>query len=128
MSKSNIDRNLKLQKRAAKIILNATIETSSAEMFAKLGWATITKRQNYNKAVLTYKALNNLTPSYISDLLTPVSLTLNRMPRSSTNGSLAVFRSKTAIFDHSFSSSAPRLWNQLPESIRKLTSLNVFYV
>ena len=61
-SKSNLDRILKLQKRAARIILNATFETSSAEMFNKLGWATITKRRNYNKAVLTFKALNNLTP------------------------------------------------------------------
>ena len=42
------------------------------------------------------------------------------------HGSIAVPRSKTAMFDGSFSFSAPRLWNQLPESARKATSLNVF--
>ena len=94
-------------------------------MSIELGWASITKRHNYNKAVLTYKTLNNLTSSYISDLLPPISQTFNRMLRSSTNGSLAVPRSKTALFDRSFSSSAPKLWNQLPESVRKVTSLNV---
>ena len=38
-SKSNLDRILKLQMRAARIVLNATFETSSAEMFDKLGRA-----------------------------------------------------------------------------------------
>ena len=97
-----------------------------SDMFIELGWASITKRFNYNKAMLTYKALNNLTPYYISDLLTPISQTLNRTLRSSTNGSLAVPRSKTAMFDRSISSSAPRLWNQMPESVRKATFLNFF--
>ena len=67
----NLDRILKLQKRAARIILNAEFDTASADMFQELGWAPIKKRHNYNKAVLTYKA--NLTPSYKSDLLIPVS-------------------------------------------------------
>ena len=126
IQKKNLDRLSKLQKRAARIISNASFDTSSVQMFNELAWANITKRHYYNKAVLTYKAINNLTPSYISDLLTPVSQTLNRMLRSSTNGSLVVPRSKTAIFDRSFSSSAPRLWNQLPEPVRKSTSLYVF--
>ena len=42
-------------------------------MFNALGWPTIEKRHSYNKAVLTYKALNNLTPLYISELLIPMS-------------------------------------------------------
>ena len=125
-SRNNIERLSILQKRAARIILNADYDTASSDMFIELEWASITKRHNYNKTVLTYKALNNLTPSYISDLLAPFLQTLNRTLRSSTNGSLAVPRSKTVMFDRSFSSSAPRLWNQLPESVRKVISLNVF--
>ena len=125
-SRNNIERLSKLQKRAVRLILNADYDTASSDMFIELRWASITKRHNYNKAVLTYKVLNNLTPSYISDLLAPISQTLNHTLRSSTNGSLAVPRSKTALFDRSCSSSAPRLWNQLPESVRKVTSLNVF--
>ena len=116
--RNNIERLSKPQKRATWIILNADYDTASSEMAIELGWASITKRL-YDKAVLTYKVLSNLTPSYISDLLAPISQTLNRTLRSSTNGSLAVPRSKTAMFNRSFSSSAPRLWNQLPESVRK---------
>ena len=62
---------------------------------------SVSGRCNYNKAVLTYKALNKLTPSYISDLLKPVSETSTRQLRSSENGSLAVPRSRTALYDKS---------------------------
>ena len=125
-SKSNLERLPKLQKRAARIILNVPYDTASSVMFNALGWPTIEKRHSYNKAVLTYKALNNLTPLYITELLIPMSQTHNRALRSTSNGSLAVPRSKTAIFDGSFSCTAPRLWNQLPEVTKKAPSLSCF--
>ena len=77
-------------------------------------------------SVLVYKALNNLTPAYISDLLTPISQSHNRTLKSTTSGSLAVPRSKKAMYDGSFSSSAPWLWNTLPESVKKSASLKDF--
>ena len=64
-STANIERISMLQKRAARIILNADCDTPSEYMFYALGWQTIKKRHIYNKAVIIYKALNNLTPSYI---------------------------------------------------------------
>ena len=59
-SKANIERLSKLQKRTARIILKADIDTPSSEMV--LGWSTIANCFNYYKAVLSYKALNELTP------------------------------------------------------------------
>ena len=47
-------------------------------MFNALGWPTIEKRYSFKKAVLTYNALNNLTPLYISELLIPMSQTHNQ--------------------------------------------------
>ena len=85
-SRSNLERLSKLQKRAARIILNAPYDTASSNMFNALGWSTIEKRHSYNKAVLTYKAVNNLTPLYITEQLIPMTHTL----RSSSNGSLVV--------------------------------------
>ena len=105
---------------------NAPYDTVSSVMFNSLGWPTIEKRHTYNKAVLTYKALNNLTPLYITELLIPMSQTHNRTLRSTSNGTLAVPRSKPAIFDGSFSCTAPRLWNQLPEATKKASSLSCF--
>ena len=125
-SKLNIERLSKLQKRAARIILKADFDTPSSEMFNELGWSTIENRHNYNKAVLTYKALNDLTPEYISNLLKPTFETHNLKLRSATNGSLSVPRSRTSLFDRSFSATAPRLWNSLPKEITTASSLENF--
>ena len=95
-------------------------------MFNALGWPNIENRHSFNKAVLTYKAINNLTPLYITELLIPMLQTHNRTLRSTSNGSLTVPRSKTAIFDGSFSCTAPRLWNQLPEVTKKASSSSSF--
>ena len=125
-SKYNIERISKLQKRAARIILKTDYNTPSPEMFAELGWPTVPNRHNYNKAVLTYKALNNLTPEYISDLIKPLSEIHTRNLRSVTDGSLKVPRSKTTLYDSSFSASAPKLWNALPGEIKTSTTLDRF--
>ena len=95
-------------------------------MFTQLGWATIPNRHDYNKAVLTYKTMNNLTPEYITGLLKPVSETHNRNLRSVTCVSSSVPRSKMALYDWSFSATAPKLWNALPSDIRKCSSLDNF--
>ena len=125
-SNSNTERINKLQKRAARIILKADFTTPSADMFQQLEWMSVTSRINYNKAVFTYKALNNLTPSYISDLLKPTSQAHTRNLRSSENGSLTIPKTKTALHSGSFSCSAPKLWNTLPASVRLSSSLNSF--
>ena len=96
---ANIERLSKLQKRAARIILRADFMTPSTIMFDRLEWLSVPKRLMYNKAVLTYKALNNLAPAYISGLLKPVSETHTRSLRSSENGLLSVPRSRTALYD-----------------------------
>ena len=96
-TKLNIERINKLQKRAARIILKVDYITPSVEMFQRLRWMTVSQRINYNKAVLTNKALNNLTPAYISDLLTPTAIAYNRNLRSSENGSLMVPKTRTSF-------------------------------
>ena len=102
----NIERLSKLKKRAARIILKADFMTPSLDMFDQLRWQSIPKRLMYNKAILAYKALNNLTPTYITNLLKPISQTHSRCLRSSENGLLSIPRSRSALFDRSFSYSA----------------------
>ena len=47
-SRSNLERLSKLQKRAARIILNAPYDKASSDMFKALGWPTTEKRHSYN--------------------------------------------------------------------------------
>ena len=121
-SSTNIERLSKLQKRAARIILKADFTTPSSYMFEQLSWLSIPKLFMYNKAVFAYKALNNLTPAYISNLLRPISKTHSRSLRSTENGLLPIPRSESALFDRSFYHSAAKLWNTLPQNIRTASS------
>ena len=123
---ANIERLSKLQKRAARIILKADFFTPSKFMFETLGWLSVPKRLLYNKAILTYKALNNMTPAHITNLLTPISKTQSLSLRSSENGALCIPRSRSALYDRSFSHSASKLWNSLPQNIRKVNSFRSF--
>ena len=104
-----------LQKRAARIILQAYYMTPSVIMFDELRWLSLPKQLLCNKAILTYKALNNLTPAYISNLLKPILESHKLSLRLSGNRILLIPRSRTALYDRSFSYSVSELWNSLPQ-------------
>ena len=125
-SGANIERLLKLQKRAARIILKANFNTPSTLMFQELGWLPVENRINYNKAPLTYKALNNMTPGYITNLLKPMSQAHSLNLRSAANGALYVPKARTTLYTRSFSCSVPRLWNSLPHEVRNSKSVTSF--
>ena len=63
---ANIDCLNTLQKRPARISLLSNYDTPSVDMFKDLGWLSIPDR--YNKALLTYRAKNNILPDHISYL------------------------------------------------------------
>ena len=95
-------------------------------MFDLLKWMPIHKRLLYNKATLTYEALNGRTPEYIKNMLTPNSQVQDRTLRSSVDGTLMVPRWRTSLYDKSFSVSAPKYWNSLPTYIKNAPSLSSF--
>ena len=65
-------------------------------------------RTNFNKPVMTYKALHNLTASYRSDLLTQKAELNNITLSSSENESLAQPKARTIFYTTSFTFSAPQ--------------------
>lgn len=95
-------------------------------MFQELNWPSIENRLKYNKAVFTHRALNKLTPDYISHLLKPLSETHSLNLRSSENGSLNIPLARTALYDNSFTCSASKLWNALPQTVRDADFLFTF--
>jgi hypothetical protein len=59
----------KLQKCAAKIILCKPVKTPFLQLFLTLNWLTFENRCTYHTALLVFKSIQGLTPSYISDIL-----------------------------------------------------------
>ena len=125
-SKSNILRLVKLQKRAARIILKADIYTPSQLLFKELSWLTFPKRVQYHTCNMVYKALNGLAPEYISEIFVKIYDTHNRILRSVDNELLRIPGSRTKIYENSFTISAAKLWNEIPLYIRNIKDLETF--
>ena len=112
---------LKLQKRAARIILKAGIMTPSETMCNKLQWLSFTKRIQYHTYIMMLKALNGQTPTYISSMFTKTAEIHNRNLRSVDNAQLRVPFSRTTYFENSFTVNSANLWNSLPNELRGKT-------
>jgi hypothetical protein len=116
---------LLLQKRAARIILSKPFKTPSLEMFKNLKWLTFENRCKYHTAVMVYKALNDLTPPYIKEIINTTSNERYSL-RSSSRQDIAYVRFKTQYKKHSFSVYSIDVWNSLPEALHKDNTLNTF--
>ena len=62
------DKLQKLQNRAARTINKSRYDTSSSELFGKLGWNILLIRRKKHKAILMFKKINDLTPHYLRRL------------------------------------------------------------
>ena len=75
--------------------------------------------------LLTYKALNDLSPEYISELLNKPKYTRNL--RFQSQHLLSVPKSRTVTYgDRAFSVCAPKLWNELPFQLRMSSNIQAF--
>ena len=75
--------------------------------------------------LLTYKALDDLSPEYLSELLDKSKHTCNL--RSQSQQLLSVPKSRTVIYgDRAFSVCAPKLWNELPFQLCMSSNFQAF--
>ena len=75
-------------------------------------------------AIQTFKIINNLSPPYLQDLLTPRKCT--RTLRNSVKTLEIPFYKRVRHGTNSFSYLAPKIWNNLPEAIRSIPDLPSF--
>ena len=123
---SIIQKLQKVQNNAARLIFRSSRSAHVTPLFASLHWLTVEKRIHYKIALFCFKALNNTSPSYISDLLRVY--TPSRQLRSAADTRILRFppcRTKT-YGQRSFSYQAPVIWNQLPHSVRHSPTLASF--
>ena len=112
-------------KNAARIVSLTRRSDHITPVMRSLHWLPL-KRIEYKIILLTHKTLKGLTPAYLSDLL--VAKPVRRASLRSNNLSLLdIPRSSTPTYgDHTFCVAAPTLWNNLPQSIRSIDSLELF--
>ena len=116
-----------VQNIAAKLELNCSTMESSTSCLRNLHWLPIRARIEHKLLTITYKCLNGEAPDYLSELLSVIPES-RRMVRSSNKyKQLVVPRVKRKTFAAgSFSIIVPSLWNELPDSLRKANSVEIF--
>ena len=67
-SKANLDSIFRLQKKAARLILNALANSRSVDPFNTLNWTPFYRESHINQCALIYKRLEGNTPNYLNEL------------------------------------------------------------
>ena len=122
-----ISKTQRVQNAAAQVIFMKSKYCHITPLLKELHWLPVTYRIQFKVILITFKALHDMAPSYISSLL---------RVRQSTKYSL---RSNNAILltaplkksaattgDRSFTMAAPMLWNSLPSEVRNIHKLDNF--
>ncbi|XP_076841983.1 uncharacterized protein LOC143486075 [Brachyhypopomus gauderio] len=115
-----------VQNSAARLLTGSPSRQHITPVLRQLHWLPIKQRIHFKILLFTYKALNNLAPSYLSDLLHRHAPT--RKLRSADANLLTPTTSTKhrSIGDRAFAIAAPTLWNSLPLTIRNSDSLHSF--
>ena len=115
-----------LQNTAARIITGTPRRDHITPILTELHWLPIAQRIDFKVLLLTFKCLIGVGPSYLSDIL--VRYQPRRTLRSCNDPvSLVIPKHiKQGMGERSFSFAAPRLWNNLPASLRACTDLDDF--
>ena len=112
-SKENLLKILRLQKRAARIILDAERTAPSIDLFNTLKWVPFYAESYVNRCAVTYKRLNGNTPEYINDLLIRNSDTHNRSTRFCNINLMCPRFKRSTEGGRAFAVRATKEWNKL---------------
>jgi len=124
-SHSAMSRLQLVQNAAARLLTGAKKRNHITPILRSLQWLPVRYRVEYKLLIFVYKSMNSLAPPYLSALLT--EHLPSRSLRSSNQRLLSIPKSKLkSRGDRAFSVVGPRLWNDLPTSIRMASSLSVF--
>ena len=113
-----------IQNAAARIVTFTKKTDHITSVLCKLHWIPVQYRIIFKILLLVYKGLNGLAPAYISELLH--YCTSSRLLRSASQRLLSIPRTSLKTYgDRAFSAAGPKLWNELPLSLRSSNTLPV---
>ena len=123
-SNKNLQKLQFIQNCAARTLMKARKYDHITPILQNLHWLPITSRILYKIALITHHCIYNNAPQYLKDLIPHTS---TRNLRSQTTNLLYQPRSRLRTMgDRAFSIAAPRIWNSLPEHLRKPQSVDTF--
>uniref|UniRef100_A0A3B3HT49 Reverse transcriptase domain-containing protein n=1 Tax=Oryzias latipes TaxID=8090 RepID=A0A3B3HT49_ORYLA len=114
-----------IQNCAARVLTRRRKFDHITPVLQSLHWLPIRSRIQYKLCLLTYQCVHGTAPAYLSELLSLHAT--SRLLRSNFTHCLHQPRTRlTTMGDRAFQAAAPRLWNNLPQSLRAPQSLGTF--
>ena len=119
----------RVQNAAARLIFEESKYCQVTPLLKSLHWLPVKYRIIFKVLLITFKAIHGLAPVYISELISIRDVSLSRYCLRLTNSltlNYPALKSRKTLGDRSFFVAAPKLWNELPNDIRDLNSINSF--
>ena len=124
--KCQIDRLGKVLNAAASVTQQVPRYSHIIPVLKSLHWLPIGFRVKFKIALLVFKALKGMAPSYLSGMLQPKPTSRYSL-RSNNENLLIIPRTRCKTFgDRAFAVAGPQIWNNLPLHIRETENLDNF--
>jgi len=128
LSAYQIDRLQFVLNAAARLVYSSRRYDHVTLLLRELHWLRMSRRIDYKLAVLVYRCLNGLAPSYLAnDLQCVADLDARMCLRSASTSTLVVPVTRmSTVGDRAFPVAAARVWNSLPADVTSSPSLSTF--
>ena len=113
----------RLQNRTRRVILLTDNCNQSASVRAKLNWSTLQQRRKYNKAILTYKCLNNHLEGLDMNYLHHSEI---HSYNTREKDKFVLPKPRTEYMKGTFKYTSITLWNPLSKNIQNSDSVSSF--
>ena len=124
ISVKNLSRIQRIQNTLARVVTCSRSRSSSAPLLKHLHWLPVSARIHFKIALLTFKSLHTIAPSYLSSLIRPY--VPSRALRSSSAQRLCVPHVSSVFGSRGFRSAGPAIWNSLPLSVTSCSTIHTF--
>ena len=124
ISVKNLSRIQRIQNTLARVVTCFKSQSSSAPLLKHLHWLPVSARIHFKIALLTFKSLHTIAPSYLSSLIRPY--VPSRALRSSSAHRLRVPHVSSIFSSRGFRSAGPAIWNSLPLSVTSCSTIHTF--
>ena len=116
----------RVQNAAARLLVGAKRSCHITPILKDLHWLSVVCRIKYKILLFTFKCMKKLAPDYLANLLK--KCIASRATRSATDRHLLETKRTHLVTagERSFAHVAPKLWNELPYSLRASNSLLPF--
>ena len=114
----------RVQNSAARIVCGLKKHDHITPALKKLHWLPIQQRITYKICLMVFKTRLGEAPRYLQDIIKPYIPA--RHLRSSNANLVQAGKARTRYGERSFRIAGPKLWNNLPNSLRALTDVDDF--